>query len=80
MTRDEIIQKVKDSAFPQTINHPDGPICATGLTKREYFAGQAMTALVKNFLKDTETEMETLASVAVCMAEALEFELNKTQP
>ena len=80
MTRDEIKIIVSQSAFPQKIEHPDGDIFTKGLTKREYFAGQAMTALVKNFLKDTETEMETLASVAVCMAEALEFELNKSQP
>ena len=71
---------IKDAAFPQTVETRDNVWHTKGLTKREYFASQAMNSLVENYLVDTETEMETLASVAVCMAEALIHELNKTKP
>jgi hypothetical protein len=68
----------QDVAFPSIVETYNKIFYTKGLSKREYFASQAMNALVGNFLIDTETEMETLASVAVCMAEALLHELNKT--
>ena len=76
MTQDEIIEKVKNSAFPQTINHQDFIVSGTGLTKREYFAAMAMQGYIANGLAN-KTDNKTLAIHSVTAANALIEALNK---
>jgi hypothetical protein len=71
MTKDEIIKKIKDSAFPQTVYNGESIICGTGLTKREYFAAMAFQGLLAN------PNISCVSSDAVLYADKLIEELNK---
>lgn len=54
--------------------NPDTDYNNCGLTKREYFAGLAMQAIVSSDVRDT---VETIAEGSVSMADALIEALNK---
>lgn len=75
MTQNEIGEYIKNSVFPQNIEHPAGNVTCKGLTKREYFAAMAM----QGFLANTNTNVSfcIIAKDSVAAADALIEELNK---
>jgi hypothetical protein len=75
MTQNEIGEYIKNSVFPQNIEHPDGNVTCKGLTKREYFAAMAMQALLSD--PNISTTYSHYAENAVQAADALIAELNK---
>ena len=67
-------------AFPSENNHisPEGMMPDKGLTKREYFAGLAMAALVEYpFKENGKTVFRTCAESSIEYADALIKELEQ---
>jgi hypothetical protein len=75
MTQNEIGEYIKNSVFPQNIEHPDGNVTCKGLTKREYFAAMAMQALLSD--PNISTTYSHYAENAVQAADALIAALNE---
>lgn len=91
MKTDELIEKLTGSAFPQTVNNGKSVICATGLTKREYFAAMAMQGMLANPITSHQIESQygkidaneanrILVYTATELSDALIKALNEPQP
>jgi len=71
--------KSNDPVDAFDIGFDEGPPASTGMTKREYFASEAMKGLLSGGDMPARTTDEGVASMAVDFADTLIKELNKDE-